>query len=429
MTEQSVGEQTRKPPSESGSSVGGALIAGADVSSCSTKTMKVGLVIPDGAMGGAQRIALELLSEIPRRDVVVCAPRDSQFGREVLASGHQLRDLSLPKFADERSVFGFLKSYMRAVRTLFEVARKDQVTLLHSFVAFGAKVVAPVALLTRTPALLSVHEITTPSSIGSWRSRFHRWVSAIVFIRVTAVSQFAAECLVSMGFDRDRVTVVHNGVVRGVPSIGKTSCRSALGIPHEALVFAVVGRVERLKGQTVPTSAFAEFCHANLGVDAHLLIVGGAVQSHGRRYAARIAQEVDSTGLRERVHIYGHRDDVETFYDAADVVLVPSVEADAFPTVVLEAALSGVPAIVSNVGGAPEALVDGVTGFVVEPTSECFALAMSKAADPNWREAAGLAARRHVEKRFSRKEFVERIIEEWCRCTGPGAPPECTAGS
>ena len=54
-------------------------------------------------------------------------------------------------------------------------------------------------------------------------------------------------------------------------------------------------------------------------------------------------------------------------FDIADLVLVPSIYPDPFPTVVLEAMQSGTPTIVTCFGGASEAVTDNVTGLVINP--------------------------------------------------------------
>jgi hypothetical protein len=79
------------------------------------------------------------------------------------------------------------------LRTLRRTLVVEDVAVVHAFLAVTSKVVAPAAWLTRTPAILSVHEITTPDSIGYARSRPQRIFAISSFRRITAVSQFVAD--------------------------------------------------------------------------------------------------------------------------------------------------------------------------------------------------------------------------------------------
>jgi glycosyltransferase involved in cell wall biosynthesis len=118
--------------------------------------------------------------------------------------------------------------------------------------------------------------------------------------------------------------------------------------------------------------------------------------------------------------MYGYRSDIEVFYDAADIVLVPSIEPEPLGMVVLEAGLAERTAIVTDLGGAREAVLDGITGLVVSPTEDRFVFAMSRAADPSWREEAGRKALRHIEEQFSRSRFAERMFAEWATVANAG---------
>jgi glycosyltransferase involved in cell wall biosynthesis len=366
-----------------------------------------------GKMAGAERVLLELLAETPRGTVLVCVPEDSPLGARVVALGHSVQDFSLPKLREERSVFHFAGSYLAALRTLRRTLVAEDVSVVHAFVAVTSKVVAPAAWLTRTPAILSVHEITTPDSIGFLRSRLQRIFAISSFRRITAVSQFVADSLVSDGYPSNRIAVLHNGIARRAPRVNTSEQRAMLGLPADALIFVVAGRLTRWKGQQIALDAFIRFRKSHPNVDAHLLIVGGPFEEVDRVFERELTAKVGSEHLHDSVHLYGHQDEVEPFYDAADVVLVPSLEPDPFPTVVLEAGLAGRPVIATDQGGAREAVVHGQTGLVVSPTIEAFSKAMDTAMDPVWRLTVGEAALLHVEREFSRSQFAGRVFAEW----------------
>jgi len=104
--------------------------------------------------------------------------------------------------------------------------------------------------------------------------------------------------------------------------------------------------------------------------------------------------------------------EVLALYPAADVVVVPSVIPDALSRVILEAMSAGRPVIGTRVGGTPELVIDGVTGFLVERNDPAgIARALEKLLlDPPLRAALGDAARRHVATAFGSDATVERLL-------------------
>jgi glycogen synthase len=104
--------------------------------------------------------------------------------------------------------------------------------------------------------------------------------------------------------------------------------------------------------------------------------------------------------------------EVLALYPAADVVVVPSVIPDALSRVILEAMSAGRPVIGTRVGGTPELVIDGVTGFLVERRDPAgLARALEKLlGDAALRAALGDAARRHVAATFGPDATVERLV-------------------
>jgi glycosyltransferase involved in cell wall biosynthesis len=111
------------------------------------------------------------------------------------------------------------------------------------------------------------------------------------------------------------------------------------------------------------------------------------------------------------VHEVGFRDDVETVYGAADVVVVPSTRPDPLPNAALEAAAAGCCVVAANHGGLPEIISDGRTGRLVPP-GDHVALARVLAElrdDPEQRDRLGAAAREDVRARFAPERLTEAI--------------------
>lgn len=118
-------------------------------------------------------------------------------------------------------------------------------------------------------------------------------------------------------------------------------------------------------------------------------------------------------GLAPHVHFLGkisHEETTQHFKQAAAVV-VPSIYADSFPTVGLEAMARARPVIGFRIGGIPEWLDDGVTGFLVktqnaEELAEKIRLVFEK---PDLGQALGLNGRKRFEERFTAAGHLDRL--------------------
>jgi glycosyltransferase involved in cell wall biosynthesis len=107
--------------------------------------------------------------------------------------------------------------------------------------------------------------------------------------------------------------------------------------------------------------------------------------------------------------------DMPALYEEADVVVYPTVAAEPYGLVPLEAMSARRPVVASRCGGIPETIVDGVTGWLVEPES-AEALAARVAAlliDPPLAQRMGDAGRRHVCEHFEMQRYVDNILHAY----------------
>jgi glycosyltransferase involved in cell wall biosynthesis len=145
-----------------------------------------------------------------------------------------------------------------------------------------------------------------------------------------------------------------------------------------------------------------------------------------RRYAALAA----GLGVGDRVSVFGARDDVERFYQAADLFCLPSAW-EAFPLAALEAAAAGLPLVATRAGGLEELLADGSAGMLVEPEAGALGEAFrALAADRALRELMGREARaRGAAHTWQRSvELVLALYRELLREAGRPAAAAARGG-
>lgn len=174
---------------------------------------------------------------------------------------------------------------------------------------------------------------------------------------VTALWPGAADTVHSLyRVPRARLRVLPNAVPASrcpVPdAAARAAARAALGLPATAPVVAVIGALS-------PEKCVDDAIAAAAAADVHLLVAG---DGPGRAALARRA----ATLLADRAHLVGALPGAGAALAAADVVLCCS-RTEGMPGVLIEAGLSGLPAVATDVGGVAAIVADGETGLLVRP--------------------------------------------------------------
>ncbi len=316
------------------------------------------------------------------------------------AAAVRLRDLGIePIEVPVNSLLG--RSARRAVREHVAEVAPD---LLHTHLGYADTLGG---LAARSLSIPSVSTLHLASWDGDVRDRARlRLIAAVrrrCAARVIAVSNAARRAYLAERWDRsEHVVTIHNGIVdRTLSGVGP-GIRRDLGIETDELVLVMISVLRGGKGHTVAAAAAERLAarHPTLRV----LVLGDGPK--------RAEIERSMSGLRGRVIFAGYRTDVAAVLDAADVLVHPSRD-DAFPTALLEAMAAGVPSVATAVGGIPEAVADGETGFLIPapPRADDLADALEPLlADERLRARMGAAARARFEAEFTVGRWLERLI-------------------
>jgi UDP-glucose:(heptosyl)LPS alpha-1,3-glucosyltransferase len=189
-------------------------------------------------------------------------------------------------------------------------------------------------------------------------------------------------------YPRARIFVTPNGVdtERFRPNRQvRRELRSAEGLNAEDVVALFAGGSWDHKGLAIAIEALGRIRAAG-DAPPLLWIVGRGDHDRFRAQAERC-------DIGDRVRFFGVRSDMERFYQAADVLVLPS-RYEAFPLVSLEAAACGIPVVATRVNGVEEIVGDDEGGLIVERTPEVFGQALAQlATDRALRLKLGEAAR------------------------------------
>lgn len=235
--------------------------------------------------------------------------------------------------------------------------------------------------------------------------------------RVVANSPRVGQLAVGKGLPSTRLAIVPNFVepeVLASPDPGWiTRRRRELGVPADATVVGTVASLSWLKGHQSVLSACAR--DGEELESLHLLFVGDGPE---RRDLEEMARDL---GIGQRVHFAGRLPNVPNLHHLFDVSVLCSLT-EAFPNSLLEAMAAGKPVVASRVGGIPDAVRDGETGFLVDPKDEA-SLAdrlQRLASEPLLRSTMGEMGRRRVREHFSPPAAMGALAALYGGVGGPG---------
>jgi len=293
----------------------------------------------------------------------------------------------------------------------FLAARPDAVTLCHNDVLAGDVYVNHGILraamrarghyawrMARNP----LHLFTSARDAVRYRSRIHR----VVVCLTDGERDLLRETYPRL---RPRAVVIPNGVAterfRPPTAAARVAARAAIGAAGDEMVAVFVGHEFDRKGLDIALRALR-------GADGVLLlVVGGSPEM-----VAGAEERARALGVADRVRFVGRQADPVPFLHAGDVFVLPSAyEANAL--VVLEALACGLPVLSTRVGFAPDIIVDGENGFLLErDTSDLVRrLADVAAGDATeWRARARATAERFAWDAVARRylALAEEIARE-----------------
>ncbi len=195
--------------------------------------------------------------------------------------------------------------------------------------------------------------------------------------------------LVYQGTDVDRFT--RSGERHAV-------ARARYALPENASpVLGSVGSFEPRKGQAVLLEALRELRARQ--PNAHLLLVGDGPDE------AMLRAKVAELGLDDAVHLFPFTSEPVHVFELLDVLVLPSLYKEGLPNVLLEAMSMSVPVVASQLAGVSEVVLEGETGYTVEPGDEA---ALAKAIERLWSDRAAYRAMKERARTLMVEQFDKK---------------------
>lgn len=338
-------------------------------------------------------------------DVSVICSQDHELQQELGESVHYI-PINIPRGL---SLFGSLK----AIKSLYITIKRNRFDFVQYSTpnaAFCASIASKLAGVKVRNYHLMGFRYLGAAGVGRTILKMIEKISCALSTSIECVSESNLKLGIQENiFDRGKATVVWNGSTGGVDLSRfdyskrvewRQQVRSELGYREDDFVFGFVGRITRDKGINEILEAFST-CRDG----AKLLLVG----------AEEGLDTLDQTLLENarqdpNIRFHDRVSDVERYYAAIDVLLLPSYR-EGFGNVVIEAGAVGTPAIVSNIPGPVDTIIEKKTALCVAVKNILEleeAMQMIKRMDYT---QMGVSAAEFAASHFDCRELNKRIVE------------------
>jgi glycosyltransferase involved in cell wall biosynthesis len=347
-------------------------------------------VVGNGIVGGMETCVASLIARLPRDRFVVSAacPYESPFTAELRAAGVDVLVLPMPDDPPWSSV-----------QIGCALVRASGIDVLHAHLPNAHLLAGMVGKLSGKPVLTTIHgrQLQMPDLEA------HRATGTFL----GTVCRHSYYHALGLGIDARALSCIPNGI--DTERYRPAEQRSGLLHAELALDASVplVGFVGRLSPEKAPeVFVRAALLLRELAPQAHSVICGDGPMR------ASIEALVARCGLGERVHLLGVRRDMPRVYRGLDVCVCSS-NSEAMPLALMEAMASALPVVATRVGGVPDLVEHGRTGWLVGPRDfEGIAHTVARLlANNDERRAMGQRARERAEQHFGIDDSVTRTAE------------------
>jgi len=352
-------------------------------------------------VAGAEVLVRETIHRLGRRiePTIFCLDAIGSIGEELLAEGVPVVCLNrVPSGRD----FGVSKRMAKEIRT-----RKIEVVHAHQYTPFFYAALAKPLTGFSFKLIQTEHGRHYPDLVSPIRRAVNRLVLDYLADAVNACCHFSGKALCRVdGFRGNRIEVIDNGI--DLSHAPKVVDRAALGLDPAKKYVACIARFHPVKDHPMLVRAFAEV--ARRVPEAELLLAG---EGPDRERLEELAKVLD---ISTRVRFLGVRKDVPQLLRACDGFALTSIS-EAASLTLMEAMATGLPSVVTDVGGNPELIRRDVDGFLIPrgDSKACADALIRLLTDPELARRMGAAARIRANEHFDLNRTIERYYELYRR--------------
>ena len=360
--------------------------------------MRVAHLMHGLMMGGLEQVVVRLCEAGRQQGVeplVIAFGRDGAVRDELRQKGIPLEYLGMVRGMSPQAIHG-----------IGQALRRHQIDVVHAHdLGPWLNAVSARALSPRTRAVVTFHQISTPSGVNWGAAR----AASMVSDALIACGDEVRACVQDWASSATRVELIGNGVPLGAEPTeeDRLRARRELGLPEGARVFGYLGRLHPEKGTDLLIDAFTREFVRKGDEDVHLVLIGTG------QWEAELRARVAKT-RHPRVHFAGELTNASRLLPALDVYVQPS-RREGRSLSMMEAMAAALPTVAQALPAVRELHVEGETALLVSPEHPDFAPAMRRLIEnEEERRKVGSRARGHVQ-RFSIDAMAEQYASLYRR--------------
>lgn len=346
-------------------------------------------------VGGAERLVYDMVKYpafAKRPPIVCCLDAVGDLGEKLRQEGYKVYCKGRRPGLD-----------LKMVLWLRQIIIREQVDVVHAHQYSPLFYAVPSALLAGRKKVIYTEHGRFHPEYKSWKRTLFNPVLAMGVDHLVSISAATAQAMAAYdNFPLHRIKIIHNGIdCAGMqPKIDRQAKRKELGLSPTCRIIGTAARLNSIKNIAMMLRGLKLILEKI--PNTCLVIAGEGEEEHNLK---NLAYELE---IADHVKFIGLRFDLPVIYQLFDVFLLTSFS-EGISVTLLEAMASGAPAVVTDVGGNREIVLDGKSGYLV-PVDDDVLLAQRVVAvlqDAELATQMGKVARQRVQDNFSAGAMIK----------------------
>lgn len=365
---------------------------------------------------GSDKVLLLLVGEFVAQEMltpVVVLPEDGPLVSELSALSVEVHIADVGKVSRSMySLTGILAlpwRLWRGVKKLDEIAGDRRVAAVHTN-TLAVLLGAVWAKIRRVRHVWHLHEILiSPKWVGQGLATLVRFSADVAICNSCKTREWLTSIHPPMAA---RSLVIFNGLPEQARPSDRAieAFRRSIGAGPDDVVVTLLGRISKIKGQSVLIDAAALLKRQHPDLSLKFAVVGGAGPGQ-EELPGQLLQRVAELGLTHELTFLPFASEVGAIWHGTDIAVVPSVEPESFGMVAIEAMSAARPVVASRQGGLLDVVVDAETGMLVTPgDAQALADALAVlAADEGMRQRLGRCGQLRQQSTFTVTQQAQAV--------------------
>ncbi|MFJ7825314.1 glycosyltransferase family 4 protein [Psychrobacillus sp. NPDC096623] len=302
-------------------------------------------LISGGETGGSKNHLISLLSQFSSEEIILCVMEEGLLSTDAKKAG--IRTIIL----NQKSRYD-----LSVVKKLSNLIKAEKISLIHThgpranLFAYLTRMICPFKWVT------TIHSNPTLDFVkGGIKGKVFTMLNMNLIKKIDhffAVSHRFGEMLEGFGIEKNKISIIYNGISFQEPEYQKLS-PDEFGIDQNDFVVVMVARYHPIKNHNLAIDAITRLQEE--GIPVQLVCVGDGPERQA------LAKKVAG---KDYIHLTGFRNDIHAILELGDCLLLTS-NSESFPLVLLEAARAKKPIVTTDVGGVGALLPTEDYGYIV----------------------------------------------------------------